>query len=246
MTTFDDVLKIIECEVGNTEYPANSNKVKYNTEYYGRVVSGSDYPWCCVFCWYVFNKANASNLFYGGKKTASCTTLKNYAIKNGQWVTSNYKPGDLVMMNFDGGKTTKHIGFLVSKNGNTFYTIEGNTSFDEMGSQSNGGAVAKKERDISVIVGAYRPKYDLPKTKKDHVGRQVSITTNELNKGHCGDLVKVLQSSLNALQNSKLVVDGDFGIATETALKKYQETHKNECGFADGVCGKKTWASILS
>lgn len=244
MTTQEKILNILKKEVGTTEFPANSNNVKYNTWYYGRAVSGSSYPWCMAFCWWVFNQAGASSLFYGGQKTASCTTLKNYAIKNNQWVTSNYKLGDLVMMNFNGGTTTQHVGFVVSVSGNTVYTIEGNTSFDDKDSQSNGGAVAEKKRPISCIVGAYRPKYDL--NQQSNVGKTLAVTAKELQKGHVGESVKVLQSALNALQSSNLTIDGEFGPATETALKKYQQSHIQECGSVDGICGKKTWISILN
>lgn len=41
-------------QVGVKEVPSGSNKVKYNTWYYGRVVSGSAYPWCCVFVEWCF------------------------------------------------------------------------------------------------------------------------------------------------------------------------------------------------
>lgn len=241
------ILKILKQEVGTVESPANSNNVKYNTWYYGKKVSGDDYPWCMTFCAWVFAQAGASSLFYGGKKVASCTTLKNYAIKNNQWVTSNYKIGDLVMMNFSGGTATQHVGFVTAVKGNTVYTIEGNTSFDDKGSQSNGGAVAEKVRPTSVIVGAYRPNYNsVASAQKRKVGKTVMVTAKELKKGHCGDPVKVLQSALNALQDVKLDVDGEFGSATEQALKDYQEKNRKKCGTENGVCGKKTWISILS
>lgn len=46
------LVSIAKSQIGVTEYPANSNKVKYNTWYYGKAVSGSAYPWCMVFvCW---------------------------------------------------------------------------------------------------------------------------------------------------------------------------------------------------
>ena len=39
-------------EVGVKESPKNSNRVKYNTWFYGKEVRGSAYPWCMVFvCW---------------------------------------------------------------------------------------------------------------------------------------------------------------------------------------------------
>lgn len=45
-------------EVGITEYPPNSNNVKYNTWFYGRAVQGSKYPWCATFVSWVFNADN--------------------------------------------------------------------------------------------------------------------------------------------------------------------------------------------
>lgn len=50
--TAAELLKIAAAEVGTKEVPANSNNVKYNTWYYGKVVSGSAYAWCAAFvCW---------------------------------------------------------------------------------------------------------------------------------------------------------------------------------------------------
>lgn len=60
----DQINKILAratAEVGTTEYPANSNNVKYNTWYYGHPVSGKNYPWCCTFVSWVFNGENAAN-----------------------------------------------------------------------------------------------------------------------------------------------------------------------------------------
>ena len=46
------LVSIAKSQLGVTEYPPNSNRVKYNTWYYGKSVSGSAYPWCMVFvCW---------------------------------------------------------------------------------------------------------------------------------------------------------------------------------------------------
>lgn len=48
------LLAIASGEVGITEYPPNSNNVKYNTWFYGRQVSGKKYPWCAAFISYIF------------------------------------------------------------------------------------------------------------------------------------------------------------------------------------------------
>ena len=57
-------------QVGVTEYPSGSNKVKYNTWYYGWAVSGSSYPWCAVFVSWIFLSGNKAS----GKTTTSTTT----------------------------------------------------------------------------------------------------------------------------------------------------------------------------
>lgn len=41
-------------QLGIKEEPKNSNKVKYNTWYYGRTVKGSAYPWCMTFVEWCF------------------------------------------------------------------------------------------------------------------------------------------------------------------------------------------------
>ena len=44
--TAKNIISMAASQIGIKEQPANSNKVKYNTEYYGHEVSGSAYPWC--------------------------------------------------------------------------------------------------------------------------------------------------------------------------------------------------------
>ena len=48
------LLAIADGETGISEYPPNSNNVKYNTWFYRRQVSGKNYPWCAVFISYIF------------------------------------------------------------------------------------------------------------------------------------------------------------------------------------------------
>ena len=56
--TAEKVLAAARRELGTKESPANSNRVKYNTWYYGREVSGSAYPWCAVFVQWCFDQAS--------------------------------------------------------------------------------------------------------------------------------------------------------------------------------------------
>lgn len=154
------IINIARGEIGTVESPAHSNNVKYNTEYYGHPVYGdADYPWCCTFVWWVFKKAGASELFYGGDRCAGCTTLASYYKERGQFLTSNPVPGDLALFQFDNDSYYDHIGIVVSVDANTITTIDGNTSPGTSGSQDNGGGVYQRTRSRSVVGGYIRPAY---------------------------------------------------------------------------------------
>ena len=60
--TVERLLSTARKELGIKEQPADSNRVKYNTAYYGREVSGGSYAWCAVFLWWCFREAGASEL----------------------------------------------------------------------------------------------------------------------------------------------------------------------------------------
>lgn len=235
--TVQNVLAVAAAEVGTMESPSNSNNVKYNTWYYGRAVSGARYSWCVTFVQWVLSQCGGSKLLNGGKKTASCSVLADYAKKKNQWVTGNYQPGDLVFMNFSNTTATQHIGIVECVKGGYVYTIEGNTSSGDAGSQSNGGMVARRQRAMKYIVGGYRPNYELevPQTP-------VTVTCYLVKAGSIGTHVKALQHLLNVNGGADLIVDGECGAKTVSAIAKFQKANHLT---ADGVAGKDTWTALL-
>lgn len=235
--TVQNVLTVAAAEVGTMESPANSNNVKYNTWYYGRAVSGARYSWCVTFVQWVLSQCGGSKLLNGGKKTASCSVLADYAKKKNLWVTGNYQPGDLVFMNFSNTTATQHIGIVECVKDGYVYTIEGNTSSGDAGSQSNGGMVARRRRAMKYIVGGYRPKYELevPRTP-------VTVTCYLVKAGSIGTHVKALQHLLNVNGGADLIVDGECGAKTVSAIAKFQKANHLT---ADGVAGKDTWTALL-
>lgn len=243
LPTANDIIKKAIAELGVKENPPSSNKVKYNTEYYGRAVVGNAYPWCCAFVWWIFKHSGASDLFYGGQKTAYCPTVESYYKSKGQWHTSNPQIGDLVLFDFTGKGIAGHIGILEKINSNgTYQCIEGNTSST---SDDNGGCVMRRIRYRSQIRGFARPNYGgvaTPTKPTTKGGNTVNVTLTILKKGSKGKEVETLQILLNALGYSCGKVDGDFGTNTDTALKKYQAAHKLT---TDGICGQNSWNSIL-
>lgn len=154
MATAEQILELARKELGERESPPYSNRVRYNTWYYGREVSGAAYPWCMVFVQWCFAQA-------GGVlplRTASCGALMRAAKKAGLWVTGGFRPGDVVIYDFPGGGATDHTGIVEQVLPRGVVAIEGNTS--QTGSQSDGGMVCRKKRSLSEIVGAVRPKYE--------------------------------------------------------------------------------------
>lgn len=62
-----------------------------------------------------------------------------------------------------------------------------------------------------------------------------------LRRGSIGEAVQLLQSQINLIATQKLVVDGEFGPATETAIKAIQKSKKL---VVDGVVGPQTWVAL--
>lgn len=176
------VISIARAELSVKEDPPGSNRVKYNTAYYGREVSGKDFPWCVTLQWWVFQEAGERMAFFGGGKTASCRTLLRWYREQGLTADKQaIQVGDILIQNFsgkmrDGELDTEHCGLVVEKGplAGTWYCVEGNTSPGEEGSQDNGGCVALKLRSVKNVVGVCRPQYkpeEANPTVPDYKGR---------------------------------------------------------------------------
>ena len=149
MATANEILAVARKEIGVKESPAGSNQTKYGA-WYG--LDGQ--PWCMMFIQWVFSQAGAVLPV----KTASCSALMSYAQAHGQWVTSGYRAGDIVILDIPGNKVkTDHCGIVVTPLTTGVRTIEGNTG---VGNDSNGGEVMERTRPANWIVGACRPPYD--------------------------------------------------------------------------------------
>lgn len=225
-----DVVKTAVAEIGVTEKPKDSNRQKYGKEYGTNGVA-----WCCQFVWWVFKHAGASALFYGGKKTAYCPTLMNYYKKQGQFVTKDFKSGDIIFFDFNGNGQPDHVGIIEKITGDVIYTIEGNTS---VGNDSNGGQVMRRNRSKKNVLGVGRPNYD------EETKETVEVTVETLKKGSKSDNVKALQILLigYGFDCGKYGADGDFGSATDEAVRKYQKKNGLD---VDGIVGKNTWNKLL-
>ena len=233
----DKIIEIAKAEIGVTESPKNSNKQKYGKEY---GVNGT--AWCCQFVWWVFKHAGASELFYGGGKTAWVPSVRKHYTQKGKWIrrgNGTPKPGDIIIFgNRDDSGSGKHIGIITKVTSSTVYTIEGNTT--KSGFSANGGMVAAKSysRSNANIAGYCSIDYD------DEVKETVEVTVETLKKGSKSDNVKALQILLigYGFDCGKYGADGDFGSATDEAVKAYQKKNGLD---VDGIVGKNTWNKLL-
>lgn len=150
------VVDVAQKEIGTTESPFGSNSVKYNDWMYNKKageIQGPKYPWCGCFISWCFNKAGVPLPTIDYKKGfAGCTYAVNNIHKWGRVIDkSQVQMDDIVFFDWDNNKTYDHCGIFVrdNVNGQTFTTIEGNTSVPTHGmtieeakqANSNGGAV---------------------------------------------------------------------------------------------------------
>ncbi len=162
MATVSELLAVAAKEVGVAEEPAGSNRVRYNTWYYGKEVSGSAYPWCMVFVQWCFAQVGASL----PARTASCGALMRAAKAGGSWVAADYRAGDVVIYDFGEDGTTDHCGIVESAGGGFVTAIEGNTG---VGNDANGGQVQRRRRSVELVVGAVRPVYEREESGMDNI-----------------------------------------------------------------------------
>lgn len=231
MTNQLKALKKAQKEVGTKERPAGSNKVKYNTWFYGHEVSGSDFPWCCAFICWLFDDVKFFPI------TAYCPTAVNW-FKQKDAFDQTAEAGAIVFYNFKGGHEATHIGIVESVNSDgTITAIEGNTS---LSSDDNGGAVMRRIRAKWCIIG-----YGHPDKAAGVIKKMASLTgLKELQLGSTDkDAVFLLQIILRYYHNAYTgSIDGDFGLNTRKAVTQIQRAS----GITvDGIVGENTWAILL-
>ncbi|MFI9345775.1 peptidoglycan-binding protein [Streptomyces sp. NPDC052773] len=193
--------------LGVRENPPGSNN-NIVTRWYG--LRG---PWCNMAVSYA--AAHSDNLAAIGGKFAYTVAHARYFQKKGRWHygIGGIRPGDIVFFDWSGSRSIgaiDHVGIVEAVHSNrTITTLEGNTS----------DAFRRRRRNSACIVGYGRPAYkggSAPMPSGDGI----------LRRGSKGNAVKTLQKNLNTVLKTKLVVDGDFGPATEKAVKDFQARYR--------------------
>lgn len=206
--------------------------------------------WCAAF---VSAMAKLCGMLDIIPAECSCGHQVQLFQKLGRWTENdNYKPapGDVIYYYWsDSGAGDcvgwpDHVGIVESCSGGLITVIEGNRA----------NSVSKR----TIVVGArYIRGYGLPNFaawagQKPVTPAPVAPSTNTkevpkmemLRKGSKGYQVKVLQLLLilNGCSCGAAGADGDFGVATDAAVRKFQQAKRLEI---DGIVGPITWATLL-
>ena len=212
--------KIID--VYNSHKPlARGYKVKYTD------------AWCATFV-----SAVAINVGYTDIIPTECSCPKMIELlkAKGSWMeTDSYvpAPGDLLMYDWDdknpAGENTNspdHVGIIEKIENGVMTIIEGNYK----------NAVSRREIKIN---GTYIRGFGVPKYDAETIKNEPLI----LRKGSKGEEVEDLQRKLISLgyDLGRLGADGDYGSATEKAVKKFQKDHSVG---QDGIAGPLTFAAL--
>lgn len=167
VTTAKRVLDVARSQIGTVE--ARDGSTPYHRAY-GLPFSQ---PWCAVFVWDCFRRADAPKLTH--PRTAYTPTLAEW-FRTRNAFDRTPRLGDLVFYNWpnDSLNRIQHVGLVEHVESSAVVTIEGNTSSGAGGSQSNGGGVWRRRRARNTsIVGYGHPAYthaeddDMPLTPQD-------------------------------------------------------------------------------
>jgi cell wall-associated NlpC family hydrolase len=149
------VLNRARFETGYTEKGDNETK-------YGAWYGVNKQPWCAIFVSWCYDKAGLVDKIAAETKKgfASCDAGLKWFAKKGKIVpVGEAQEGDIVFFQFDNDAQPDHVG-IVEKNMKrlkALKTIEGNTSPNNKGSQSNGGGVYQKKRSYATVMAVVRP-----------------------------------------------------------------------------------------
>ena len=203
-------------------------------------------PWCAG---YVSTIASLCKLLDIIPAECSCGRMIALAKKMGIWVENDaYVPkvGDAILYDWNdsgSGDNTgdpEHIGIVVSVSNGVIKIVEGNYH-DAVGYRN----IAVNGRYIrGYIAFNFASKATSSKPSNSSSKEMCKVELAILRKGSKGNSVKALQALLVGFGYNvgKSGIDGDFGNATLSAVKKYQAKKGLE---VDGVVGSATWTSLL-
>lgn len=242
MASAAQVVALARGEVGYSEQKNNITK-------YGQWYGLDGNPWCAMFVSFIFWSAGLPLPAQTRKGFAWCPAGVQWFRAMGLWTPTGrgrFYPGDVAFFQFDRDANADHVGIVVETKPKSIVCVEGNTSSGARGSQSDGGGVHVRERQLSLVLGVGRPLYSpAAPTPQPALSKQpawpghVLALTTPLTKS--AD-VKTLQRRMVGF-GSKLTVDGVYGRETYDNVRWWQAV---KALHVDGVVGRETWAAFFA
>jgi CHAP domain len=131
-------LRLAVSQKGMREHPRGSNKNKYS-RHFG---FGAQF-WCADFVAWAFDKAGDNNKMVPWNYPSAVENITAWGQKHRR-IHSNPRAGDIFTR-----KDGEHTGFVLSVDGSTFMTIEGNTTDAGSTNEEEAFFVASHQRDAS-------------------------------------------------------------------------------------------------
>lgn len=230
--TLLDVMAVARRNLGFIEGPGNNEN-----PYAPFVGHAQGQPWCASFVAAVFKRAGVPL----PSSSAYTPTMANGFKREGRWHSVG-QPGDLAFFSWPGMGRIAHVGIVEKRLGNGRYqVIEGNT--DTKGGRT-GGRVMRQVRQAH-IAGFGRPAYatapqpdaDSPRLLRGAGGPG----STRAQRDKVRDVQRALHKGGYLKGKQAVVVDGDFGLGTETAVRALQRDHGL---VSNGQVGPSEWAAL--
>ena len=143
------LLSTAQGEMGVTEYPANSNTVKYNKWFYGEDVSGKDYAWGGAFVSWCYEQ---SGIDLPCKEATGQNMLDWYIANSSESIVTDPQPGDIAIYSNGGAGIVSEV----LRNGGV-KAIDGDSRSAMNGGSANGGCVSEKSHTKGSVLAYIRP-----------------------------------------------------------------------------------------
>ena len=184
---------------------------------------------CSGLVWYVYNQMSGVNISLSQAGRSKSALLNAGAKIIG---ISNFMPGDIVQFDY------AHVAIYIG-NSTIVEAAKAGTRIRTRTINSN------SQVDYAIRLPAIIQDSNTP----ENPGGSQPHVHSTIRKGSTGTCVIELQTALNRFRSEgwltwdgdTLAVDGDFGDATEKALRAFQDNQKIT---SDGVCGDITWGYV--
>jgi hypothetical protein len=230
--TVEDVLLVARRNLGFVEGPRNENP-------YAPLVGHAQHqPWCASFVAAVMLRAGVEL----AHPSAYTPTMANGFKREKRWHNTG-KVGDVVFFAWPGMGRIAHVGIVeVVLSPVVYQTIEGNT--DSAGGRTGGRVMRQRRR--AHIAGFGRPAYAVPKQlARDETPRLLRGSggpgSSQWERAKVADVQRALHKGGYLKGRASVVVDGDYGLGTETAVRLLQ---RGNGLVSNGQVGDPEWALL--